>query len=268
MAEMQGMREKEEEKDSEYDYTELEDDLLEQTKKQTQHRGRRVQLVFTMQGVGILCNCGVMTLLLLIMGQSGDEGDLQGGDNQSVSGSYNASALLGIWRTMYAIGAAVLTFVLVSRIVYLQESQVWQEDKERREKQKLMLQVDLSVAGDGDHQTSVEGRDDTSIFRNISDVSSLSVPSVAPPNDETSIRMVPSTTSEEDLESSGKLCMEEVCSVYCRNHTHNHCFRNRSTLEKLRIAIIGSICIVVLVGYCLLWQQAFSSIILVGIDWK
>lgn len=268
MAEMQGMREKEEEKDSEYDYTELEDDLLEQTKRQTQHRGRRVQLVFTMQGVGILCNCVVMTLLLLIMGQSGDEGDLQGGDNQSVSGSYNASALLGIWRTMYAIGAAVLTYVLVSRIVYLQESQVWQEDKERREKQKLMLQVDLSVAGDGDHQTSVEGRDDTTIFRNISDVSSLSVPSVAPPNDETSIRMVPSTTSEEDLESSGKLCIEEVCSVYCRNHTHNHSSRNRSTLKKLRIAIIGSICIVVLVGYCLLWQQAFSSIILVGIDWK
>jgi hypothetical protein len=208
MAEMQEMRGKEEEIDAENDYTELEDDLLEQIKKQTQHRGRRVQLVFTMQGVGILCNCVVMTLLLLIMGQSGNQGDLQGGENQSVSGSYNASALLGIWRTMYAIGAAVLSYVLVSRIVYLQESQVWQEDKERREKQKLMQQVEISVAGD--YQAPLEDRNDTSIDRNVSDVSSLSVPSVAPPNDETSIRMVPSTTSEEDLESSGKLCMGVV----------------------------------------------------------
>jgi hypothetical protein len=211
MAEMHEMIEKAEEKDLEFDYTELEDDLLEQTKIQTQHRGRRVQLVFTMQGVGILCNGVVMTLLLLIMGQSGNQGDLQGGENQSVSGSYNASALLGIWRIMYAIGAAVLSYVLVSRIMYLQESQVWQEDKDRREKQKLMLQVELSVVGD--HQAPVEGRDDTSILRTVSEVSSLSIPSVAPLNDETSIRMVPSTTSEEDLESSGKLCMEGVCSV-------------------------------------------------------
>jgi len=35
------------------------------------HRGRRVQLVFTMQGMGIMFNCIIMTLLLLIMGQTG-----------------------------------------------------------------------------------------------------------------------------------------------------------------------------------------------------
>lgn len=199
MAALQEMRVRE---DKEMDYTELDEDFLEETKNHTQHRGRRVQLVFTMQGLGILCNCLMMTLLLLVMGQSGNQGDLEGGENQSVSGYYDASALLGIWRTMFAFGAAVLSFVLVSRIMYLQESQVWKDDKERREKQKLMRQVTISEAGD--YQAPVDDRNDTSIQRQVSDVSSLSVPSVALPDEEISIPTIPSTTSEEDLESSGK----------------------------------------------------------------
>ena len=202
MAALQEMRAKEE---NEMDYSELDEDLLEQTKKHTQHRGRRVQLVFTMQGVGILCNCVMMTLLLLIMGQLGNQGNLEGGENQSISGNYDASALLGIWRTMYAFGAAVLSYVLVSRIMYLQESQVWIDDKERRQKQKLMQQLNISKAEDvvGDYQAPVDDRNDSGIQRQVSDVSSLSVPSVAIPDEETSIPTIPSTTSEEDLESTG-----------------------------------------------------------------
>ena len=151
MAELKEKRRQEEEETFqnttvEFDYQQVEHDLTmdstreERTLQRPQHahRGRRVQLVFTMQGMGIMFNCSIMTFLLLIMGQTGSNGDAEN-DNASVSGSYNASALLNIWRITYAIGAAVLSYVLVSRILYLQESQVWLQDKEQRQHDKAAV---------------------------------------------------------------------------------------------------------------------------------
>jgi hypothetical protein len=74
-----------------------------------------------MQGMGIFVNSLTLVLLLSWTGQ-----------NQNV---YNDITLLNIWRTIYAIGAIILTYVLVFRIRHLEESQTWKLDKEQREQQ-------------------------------------------------------------------------------------------------------------------------------------
>ena len=79
----------------EFDYAKVKDEELENKEPQRQqkhhhcHRGRRVQLVFTMQGMGIMFNCIFMTALLWIMGQTGDNGDTFN-EKASVSGRYTA----------------------------------------------------------------------------------------------------------------------------------------------------------------------------------
>ena len=225
MAELQAKQQQQEEEETfketvvEFDYNAVQENLSSSSNdndeimqspppaRQHNHRGRRVQLVFTMQGMGIMFNCILMTLLLLFMGQSGNAGELQN-DDASVSGYYSASRLLAIWRITYAIGAAVLSYVLVSRILYLQESQVWQHDKERREQQKQHVVTNGSVEQPPPPQQQQQYQapelemDDINQRSVQSEVSSLSAPSVQV-NDETSLRDVPSTTSEEDLKSSG-----------------------------------------------------------------
>jgi MFS family permease len=84
------------------------------------HRGRRVQLVFSMQGVGILLNCLVLTGLLALFGKQND-------DNE-----YNTAALLFIWQVSYYIGSLILSFVLISRVLLLNESKVWMNVKRER----------------------------------------------------------------------------------------------------------------------------------------
>ncbi|KAI2507594.1 sugar transporter [Fragilaria crotonensis] len=97
--------------------------LGEASRKAT--RGRAVQLVFMSQGIGILVNCLSLVFLLLLFGQYGSNVE---------AGNYTPDALLAIWRIVYSFGAFVLTAVLVSRLMYLNESSVWADDKERRER--------------------------------------------------------------------------------------------------------------------------------------
>lgn len=82
------------------------------------HRGRRVQLAFSMQGLGILLQCSLLTLLLVLFYTS---------DNP------DAGTLLHIWQGTYGVGAAGLVALLVHRCLYLPESQVWQDDKATRD---------------------------------------------------------------------------------------------------------------------------------------
>ena len=114
--------------------------LLEQQqiKPTEQHRGRQVQLVFTMQGMGILFNSLTMTTLLLITGQTGQIGQKNNAaahdDAANVQAAlYNIESLLLIWRISYAIGAGILLFVFLTRCCCLEESKVWKDDKERRQ---------------------------------------------------------------------------------------------------------------------------------------
>ena len=89
------------------------------------NRGKRVQLVFTMQGMGIFVNSLLLVLLLSLTGQM---------DQQNV---YDYTALLNIWRAIYALGALILAYVLVFRVRHLEESQTWKRDKELREQIKM-----------------------------------------------------------------------------------------------------------------------------------
>ena len=147
-----------------------------------QERGKKVQLVFTMQGMGILVNSLIVTFLLVVTRQFGQNGE------------YSAQSLLTIWHVTYAFGALILSYVLISRILYLKESQVWKDDKRRREQ----LKRDSLMA-----QTSPQ-TGDTLDARNIlehgTSVSSLSAPSIAP--DVMGLRQVPSTTGNDDLNAS------------------------------------------------------------------
>lgn len=111
-------------------------------------RGRKVLLVFTMQGMGVFVQTSTLTVLLLVTRQLGtiSEGNPQnrdddfddadnndyGDDQESLSGGYDARTLLGVWQITYSIGAAILVYVLISRMAYLKESEVWAADKEKR----------------------------------------------------------------------------------------------------------------------------------------
>jgi hypothetical protein len=96
-------------------------------------RGRQVQLVFTMQGMGIFFNSLVMTILLALTGQNGTrQGNNKNNANNNNS-NYDSATLLYIWRFMYVLGAFILLAVLLSRYLFLKESTVWLDDKRRRE---------------------------------------------------------------------------------------------------------------------------------------
>lgn len=104
---------------------------LNPTVLRNHNRGKRILLMFTMQGLGIFCNTLFITLLLMLTNQYGDDGDLDG-KNGNLSGMYDENALAFIWRFTYIVSSIVLTYVLVSRILYLEESNVWYEDQQNR----------------------------------------------------------------------------------------------------------------------------------------
>jgi MFS family permease len=79
------------------------------------YRGRQIQLVFAMQGVGIWFNSLTLVILLLVLGQTSSD-------------RYQATTLLIIWRITYIIGALILLIVLVTRFLFLKESKVWEQD--------------------------------------------------------------------------------------------------------------------------------------------
>jgi len=99
--------------------------LMRQENRCQQRRGRQIQLVFTMQGMGIWFNSLTLMFLLWVTGQTSAE-------------KYEPTALLAIWRITYLIGAGVLSAVLVTRYIYLEESQVWAQDKKEREEQEQL----------------------------------------------------------------------------------------------------------------------------------
>ena len=105
----------------------------------TRKRGRDVLLVFSMQGLGIFANSSMITVLLLMFRQrsyDGGEADNEDGDNSNIY-YYTNTSLLNIWRLTYAIGTAILFYVLVSRIFYLTESEVWTQDVKQREEERI-----------------------------------------------------------------------------------------------------------------------------------
>ncbi|KAL3933810.1 MAG: hypothetical protein SGBAC_010237, partial [Bacillariaceae sp.] len=87
-------------------------------------RGRQIQLVFTMQGMGIWLQTIILMLLLIVFGQA-----------KAAKDSYDKTALTNVWRVSYFLGAAVLFYVFISRYLYLEESEVWSHDKGQRERQ-------------------------------------------------------------------------------------------------------------------------------------
>jgi len=105
----------------------LNDNAPTLSQQQHQNRGKHIQLVFSMQGMGIFCNSIVLTSLLVLYGQTGT------GQNE---GDYDAASLLQIWQIVYAFGLSVLVFVLFSRYRYLKESVAWKRDKEQRDQQQ------------------------------------------------------------------------------------------------------------------------------------
>ena len=110
-------------------------------------RGQRIQLVFSMQGAGILANAILMTVMLLLLGQNG---------------GYEINSLLLVWRVVYAVGAVLLLFVLATRYLFLRESTAWETNQ-----QETTTKTSISDILPNPSMSSV-----------ISNVSSLSAPSV------------------------------------------------------------------------------------------
>eukprot|EP00984_Skeletonema_dohrnii_P026992 scaffold16422_cov78-Skeletonema_dohrnii-CCMP3373.AAC.1 len=72
--------------------------------------------------------------------QQGDDDDNNNNNNSYTNQYHNQIALLYIWRIIYAIGLAILIYVLVSRIRHLNESEVWTQDRLRRDEEELERQ--------------------------------------------------------------------------------------------------------------------------------
>jgi MFS family permease len=77
------------------------------------NNGQQVQLVFSMQGMGILLHCILLWTLLLIFGEN------------------EPASLLLVWRILYFVGVLLLGTVLTTRVLLLQESPVWEADQKR-----------------------------------------------------------------------------------------------------------------------------------------
>ena len=116
------------------------------------HGGRRVQLVFAMQGMGIWFNS--LTMLVLLWALTG----------QSNNGEYDAHALVTVWRVTYGIGALVLCFVLLTRILYLEESKVW---------------LDSNTTRSNTHENDFHPRSDSSSTLNDSGTEPTGIPKKA-----------------------------------------------------------------------------------------
>lgn len=112
-------------------------DSLDTYNSSLRTRGREVLLVFSMQGVGIFANSLMLSFFLVVTRKRNNDNDDDDADEANSNAYYyEPSTLLNIWRMTYATGAAVLIYVLVSRISYLTESEVWAQDKEQREEER------------------------------------------------------------------------------------------------------------------------------------
>jgi hypothetical protein len=105
-------------------------------------RGREVIVVFSMQGLGIFANSIILTFLLMLTKRKvqQEQQQLQGDDNYDNSSGYinqyhDQITLLYIWRIIYAIGLAILIYVLLSRMRHLTESEVWTQERLRRDEE-------------------------------------------------------------------------------------------------------------------------------------
>jgi MFS family permease len=95
------------------------------------NKGQQVLLVFTMQGMGIFVNSISQSILLIIFQQFGHHVILNDGNNDFLY-QYDPAKLFYIWRIIYAIGAAFLCYVLISRVIHLKESAAWAKDREEQ----------------------------------------------------------------------------------------------------------------------------------------
>jgi hypothetical protein len=150
-----------------------------------------------MQGMGIWFNSLTLMFLLLVTGQTG-------------KGDYNHKVLIAIWRITYFIGALTLVIVLLTRYIYLAESKVWADDKQRREQEQLSRSCgtpsSMAIITEANKMTAAEANIfnmPPAIETSCSSVSSLSNPTlVVEEYDERILRPVPSTEPEEDLQAS------------------------------------------------------------------
>jgi hypothetical protein len=180
------------------------------------NRGRQVQLVFTMQGVGIFCNSLIITALIIVFDQTGDaiRDTNNYDDDAGISYSYNHNALLSIWRWTYILGAVVLTCAWLSRIRHLPESTVWKQDKDHLEelardalRQHHQQQMVSAITGYSKSSPAAQSQLYTTLSPSKSEisvatsVSSLSVPSLLA-NDSLSIRDAPSIDTERNLRAT------------------------------------------------------------------
>jgi len=150
-------------------------------------RGRRVILVFAMQGLGVFIHCLTLTLLLLLVGGNGSDNNnnsnrrlfnrqrnvlssfsissffLHSSTIANISPEfriltfidnevYTTKSLLIVWNIIYAIAAIILIYVFLSRYLHLKESSVWAED--RRKRLKLAAEVEAKTM----METTIDGK--------------------------------------------------------------------------------------------------------------
>ena len=238
-------------------------------------RGQKVQLVFMMQGLGILVNSITLSCLLMAFGQWTEK-------------DYKASSLLWIWRITYGIGALVLMYVLVSRILYLEESKAWLEDKEQREQQKQQQLQD--EASNQSPKGTAALREPIPMVAITSSVSELSAPSVVfnhtdeydlwkdgtRPGGSNLFRGDDSTTTKQSRELPHTHTHINYKHIFSLTHTHVSLslslspFAHSVSVAAPAVwdAVVWFVHGMVVVGCGVLRQQVVSEHLFGGADWS
>ena len=141
-------------------------------------RGQQIQLVFSMQGMGILLHCSVLWFLLVVFQLDGDD---------TTTTTTNNAKVRWLWRILYGIGVVLLGTLFLTRVLHLKESSVWEQDRKQQQQlaaatnntlQQAIMMIDSSSCCAADNTDNDDDDDPQGTIQLCPTVSSLSSPSV------------------------------------------------------------------------------------------
>ena len=143
--------------------------------------GRHIQLIFTMQGVGILLQVILLTTLLYILRwhifRTVTLRD--GNDNDDIPNDQYTSALVQgyavIWLIIYSIGTLILFVVFMTRLFLLQESTIWKQQQQQQVQGHQHKDINKSKNSSTTNHPTTSSRNDT-----MQPTSSLSLAAMKP----------------------------------------------------------------------------------------
>jgi MFS family permease len=207
----------------------LEQERQEQHEQEQEHKsGKHIQLIFTMQGVGILLQVSILTISLFILSKYTIANDNNNDQSNVLLLGYSI-----IWLVLYCIGTGILFIVFITRIIHLQESDIW-----KQKNTNSTLQTNSEVHASTDFQRATASSTKQNVVstlskqqpqKNIQPKSLLQLamihqPSIVPPTTSSLSSPIPSCISNVSSLSIPSVCMVD----------HQDCINKNTSYRQLR----------------------------------